>query len=95
MPEEQIQGIERPPFWAARSPDLNMIEPCWGYLKDMLAAKDWTNSSSQEAIQKAKALITSEIHERGYFLFAQRQLYSFSERCEAVLSHYGDNNFKA
>lgn len=57
IPEEDIQGIERPPFWAPMSSDLNMIKPCWGYLKDMFVERDWFYSASAEAQDEAKRII--------------------------------------
>ena len=94
MPEDMVQGIERPPFWLPMSPDLNMIEPCWGYLKDMLVDRDWFTSASKNAQEQAKRILADEIGQQGYFLHAQHQIRKFPEQLQKVLDHDGNNNFK-
>jgi hypothetical protein len=52
------------------SPDLNMIEPYCGYLKNPFVTRDWFTSASDAAQKEAKPIIEDEIGQQGYFLLS-------------------------
>ena len=70
MTEEEVWLLNTHPLWALRLPDLNTIEHCWNYLKDMFVACDWFTSVSDAAQEDTHSIIEDEIGQQGYFLLA-------------------------
>lgn len=92
---EDKEGIERCEFWPSRSPDMNMIEPCWQYLKRQLPSLELPHSSANETIEEAVAGLARILGSNDYYKFTQRQLEKFPLRAQQVYSREGKNNFNA
>ena len=85
-------GVRRAP-WISNSPDLNQIEPMWGYIKDMLW--DMRVFSAGQAIkQAAKSRMASEWAATGLKQLAKRHIDGYRDKVGLVIEHEGNNSFR-
>jgi len=89
------EGIDRCEIWPSRSPELNMIEPCWHYLKRHLPSLEIPNSAAEEVQQYAIRGLGRIFNSDGYLQFAYKQLSKLQLRATQVHEHHGQNNFNA
>jgi hypothetical protein len=85
-------GVQRAP-WIGNSPDLNQIEPIWGYIKDMM----WDMrvlSASQSTKQATKDRIADEWAADGLKQYAQRHINGYRDKLALVVAHKGRNDFR-
>ena len=85
-------GVLRAP-WIGNSPDLNQIEPLWGYLKDMLFDMR-VFSASQAVKQQAKDRIHQEMASEGLKQCARHHINGYRAKLDLVVAHEGNNNFR-
>ena len=79
--------------WMSNSPDLNQIEPIWGYLKDSLW--DMRVTSSSESVKElAKGRIRYEMHSEGMRRCAKHHIEGYRDKLAQVQRHEGNNNFR-
>ena len=77
--------------WPTNSPDLNPIEPCWGYEKDMLEEYDIRGTMAKE-LQILKGWIEDEfVNEMGPFI--EHVCKGLRYRLELCIAKKGNNNF--
>jgi hypothetical protein len=85
-------GIRKAP-WMSNSPDLNQIEPIWGYLKDMLFDLE-VSSAAQQVKQLCKARIASGWASQGLKQCAKYHINGYRAKLELVAAHKGKNDFR-
>jgi hypothetical protein len=90
--DRREKGILKAP-WLPNSPDLNVIEEAWGYLKDMIEAYT-IEGSSELAQDQLRACIAREWEAEGMEQFLDDRCAAFKEKLERCLAHNGNNNFK-
>lgn len=72
---------------------MNMIEPCWHYLKRQIPSLELPNSAAQDVQNMAVEQLGRLIQSKGYFDYATHQISKFRGRLEKVVNVQGRNNF--
>ena len=77
--------------WPTNSPDLNPIEPCWGYEKDML--EDYNiGDTTIKKLQQLKEWIRIEFV-YNMTSFIEHLCKGFRQRLEMCIMKKSNNNF--
>ncbi|KIV85569.1 hypothetical protein PV11_01248 [Exophiala sideris] len=92
-----IRAVQMPggPGWPAKSPDLNMIEPCWCDLKDESHPRFWKlHGDSKKVVKQAEAIILEEWRSDKVRTAIEDHYNKFPKRLLQCIANGGNNTFK-
>ena len=89
--EERVRRGINKVNWPVKSPDLNMIEQLWNYLKDSLSCY-WIIGQSDLARKQSQGALSGEMDQLPQDYLNQLAA-SFKDHCETVKDQKGDNKY--